>query len=131
MLVNEILSLVEDGEKCPFQALIDIKKMSEEIENAEKRIKEIALKQFDNKTNGNEKTAKLYGYEFSKTSSGRYFYKHYETYVIKESELKTIEERMKIALKQGQNYIDENTGECYPPAEYTPSKISLSMKALK
>jgi len=126
-----MLSLVEGGDSCPFQALIELKKMSDEIENAEKRIKEIALNQFENKTNGNEKTAKLYGYEFSKTSSGRYSYKHFETYVKKESELKTIEEKMKIALKLGQNYVDESTGEIYPPADYTPSKTSLAIKAIK
>ena len=131
MSVNELLGLVQDGESCPFKALIELKQMSDEIENAEKRIKEIALNQFENKTNGNEKTAKMYGYEFSRTVSGRYSYKHFEKYQQKENELKSIEDKMKIALKQGQEYVDITTGEIYPPADYTSSKSSLSLKIVK
>lgn len=100
------------------------------IEIEFKELKEIALpmalNEFDLQS---EKTYSLGGYDFSKTSGGRYSYKHSQEWMTLNDNRKELEKKMQSATKSNINeMIDGDTGEIIYAAEYMPSKESIAIK---
>ena len=127
----ELVRQVKDGEICPLKVLAELRSLQNEIESAIDLIKPECFAEIDRYLSGKDKKVKLYGFTFGVTQSGTYSYKHAKVWLSKENELKSIQEKMKIALQQGGTYIDTETGEIFPAAEYTPSEKSISVSSKK
>ena len=128
--LKQIQKSVENLQNGYGDALLFVANLRAVIDNLQSeisRVEDIAISELSNSLQGNEKSYSKHGFQFSITQSGRYSYKHFDGYISKSNELKNIEEKMKIALKQGGTYIDPETGEVYPAAEYKPSKKSMGL----
>lgn len=122
---------IENGYGDPLLFVAKLYEIIDTLSAEKDRIKDIAISEIQNSLQGNEKSYKKHGYQFSITQSGSYNYKNYDGYSCKEKELSEIAEKMKIAYKQGGTFIDPETGEVIPAAEYKTSKKGISIKKSK
>lgn len=123
-ILDEMHNDVRNGDADALAVFGEMRRLEKTIKYISDLILPEAISEFEKY---GEKTVKLSGFEFAKTQSGRYKFTHPRLEEI-ESEAKSIQKKMQAAYNLGINVVDEDTGESYPPAEYTPSKISLSVK---
>ena len=132
MDIEKMVFDVKEGNTCPLTTYAELKNLADNIKTAMDSIKPECLNELERHLAGTrEKTAKVGGVTFGKTQSGRYSYSHFVDYVNQQQRVKDIEEKMKVAFQLKSDYIDPETGEVYPMAEYTPSEISISVKFKK
>lgn len=124
-----MLEEVINGEKCPFEALAEIKEQMNMLDSLRESIMPYALDQFDKEISGNSKSFKKNGKEFSISSGGKYYYNHSHEWTDYNKKQKEIEAFMSLAAKNKQPYyVDTNTGMTYEAALYVPNKKSISIK---
>jgi len=128
-LANELTEGVASGFVNPLEFLVKIEFLSKVIEQAKKQVKELALQ---NLTQPQE----VFGAKIELAETGvKYDYSQSESWQsIKaqieplETELKAIEEQIKMATKIGKSIVDESTGELISPVQKTSTasiKITL------
>ena len=126
--IEFIKEMVENGELCPFKALSQLDAINKALTDALESVKMHAANHFEDNINGNEKTVKLYGYEFRRTSSTTYTYSHFEGWEKSKAQLKSIETMMQNATKHGmKSFIHPETAEEYPAAIAKIGKSSISI----
>jgi len=129
ILANELTDGVASGFVNPLEFLVKIEFLNKVLEQAKKQVKELALQ---NLTQPQE----LFGAKIELAETGvKYDYSQSESWQsIKaqieplETELKAIEEQIKMATKIGKSFVDETTGEVIAPVQKTSTasiKITL------
>lgn len=129
ILANELTDGVASGFVNPLEFLVKIEFLNKVLEQAKKQVKELALQ---NLTQPQE----LFGAKIELAETGvKYDYSQSESWQsIKaqieplETELKAIEEQIKMATKIGKSIVDESTGELISPVPKTSTasiKITL------
>lgn len=122
-LANEVLS----GNVNPLDAFVTLKKIEETIKNVKSQIEELAL----DEASKHPKTFNHLGVEItSKSSAGRWDFKHIPEVVELEKELKQLKDRHKLAHKSSDQLVS-NDGEIIQPANYNEGKNILSIKLKK
>lgn len=128
-LANELTDGVASGFVNPLEFLVKIEFLNKVLEQAKKQVKDLAVQSLSS----NES---LFGAKIELAETGvKYDYSQSESWQsIKaqieplETELKAIEEQIKMATKIGKSIVDESTGELISPVQKTSTasiKITL------
>ena len=128
-LANELTEGVASGFVNPLEFLVKIEFLTKVLEQAKKQVKDLAVQSLSS----NES---LFGAKIELAETGvKYDYSQSESWQsIKaqieplETELKAIEEQIKMATKIGKSFVDESTGELISPVQKTSTasiKITL------
>jgi len=128
-LANELTDGVASGFVNPLEFLVKIEFLTKVLEQAKKQVKDLAVQSLSS----NES---LFGAKIELAETGvKYDYSQSESWQsIKaqieplETELKAIEEQIKMATKIGKSFVDESTGELISPVQKTSTasiKITL------
>ena len=128
-LANELTDGVASGFVNPLEFLVKIEFLTKVLEQAKKQVKDLAVQSLSS----NES---LFGAKIELAETGvKYDYSQSESWQsIKaqieplETELKAIEEQIKMATKIGKSIVDESTGELISPVQKTSTasiKITL------
>ena len=121
-LKNDVL----DGHVDALLFLGQLKKLESKLKILRDITIPVAIDEFDLQ---GEKSYLLGGFEFSKTSGGRYSYKHSDEWLSINERKKELEKKMQSACKSNINeMIDGETGEVVTAAYYIPSKESIAIK---
>jgi len=129
ILANELTDGVASGFVNPLEFLVKIEFLTKVLEQAKKQVKDLAVQSLSS----NES---LFGAKIELAETGvKYDYSQSESWQsIKaqieplETELKAIEEQIKMATKIGKSFVDESTGELISPVQKTSTasiKITL------
>ena len=129
ILANELTDGVASGFVNPLEFLVKIEFLTKVLEQAKKQVKDLAVQSLSS----NES---LFGAKIELAETGvKYDYSQSESWQsIKaqieplETELKAIEEQIKMATKIGKSIVDESTGELISPVQKTSTasiKITL------
>ena len=129
ILANELTDGVASGFVNPLEFLAKIEFLTKVLEQAKKQVKDLAVQSLSS----NES---LFGAKIELAETGvKYDYSQSESWQsIKaqieplETELKAIEEQIKMATKIGKSIVDESTGELISPVQKTSTasiKITL------
>ncbi len=129
VLANELTDGVTSGNVNPLEFLVKIEFLTKVLEQAKKQVKDLAVQSLSS----NES---LFGAKIELAETGvKYDYSQSESWQsIKaqieplETELKAIEEQIKMATKIGKSFVDETTGEVIAPVQKTSTtgiKITL------
>ncbi len=129
VLANELTDGVTSGNVNPLEFLVKIEFLTKVLEQAKKQVKDLAVQSLSS----NES---LFGAKIELAETGvKYDYSQSESWQsIKaqieplETELKAIEEQIKMATKIGKSFVDESTGELISPVQKTSTtgiKITL------
>lgn len=117
---------LQEGHTNALLFLGQLKRIENEFVELKKIALPMALDEFDLQS---DKTYSLGNYDFSKTSGGRYNYKHSDEWMKLNEDRKELEKKMQNAAKSNiAEMVDAETGEVIHAAIYIPSKESISIK---
>lgn len=117
---------IQEGHANALLFLGQLKRLENEFKELRDVALPMALDEFDLQA---EKTYTLGNYDFSKTSGGRYSYKHCDEWLSITESKKELEKKMQSAYRSGiKEMIDGDTGEIVYSAKYIPSKESIAIK---
>ena len=123
--VAEYAQMVADGVINPLRVMVMFNELEKAVKEAKESILQDAITEFE-KHGG--KPIIEYGFNISKSASGRYSYDNNPDWVRLSETIKELEKRMQTAYKGGGSILDESTGELIEPAIYKPNKESLTFK---
>ena len=126
-VMKEAAKEVLEGNVNPLEFMIKVAAMEKALKDAKDQVKEYALEEFEKH---NQKEVEMDGVKISKTSGGRYSYKHIEEWVNLNNLKKEIEKKSQEAYKaqmHGASVVTDD-GEVYEAAEFVPNKESISIK---
>ena len=128
-IVNNIVKDVEIGNINPLDAYTIFKRMESVFNEAKKSIDTFAI---DEAEKFGKSSFEFNGQKYEvRNGATRYSFDHIEEYANKKAELKTLEEKYKLAYKNSSlklSSLDENTGEVLELPKVTSSKSSLIVK---
>ncbi len=117
---------LDNGNMDALLLLGQIKQKQNELNTLREYAMEFAINDFDLQP---EKTYLLGEYEFSKTSGGRYSYKHSQEWLSINESKKELENKMQNAYRSKMpEIIDAETGEVIQAATYLHNKEGISVK---
>lgn len=119
-LSNRVLEGYDNG----LKAYVMLTELEKQAKATKEKVKENAIAEFENY---DLKTVEDFGSKISIAQSGRYSYKNSDSWVLLEKQRKDIEKKMQNAYKAKCSFVDEETGEIFEMAEYTPNKKSLKI----
>lgn len=123
--IVDVVNKVEEGNLCPLQTTIQLKKLEKLISSALAQIKDQAINEA---LKHGDKEFEFFGARVHvRSSATRYSYKHIDAWVELNNKLKEVEASAKDALKlklKGQQSITED-GEIVEPADFTTGKETL------
>lgn len=119
---------VDQGEISPLDAYIELKEMSEYIDNQLKYIKESAIVEAEKYKGDNYK-----GYSIDvRNVGGRYDYSHIEQISNLKAQIKELEKIAQESYKNGLKGLQmmSNDAELVCPAKYTDGSVSIILKKI-
>ena len=124
--IAHITQQVEEGWLNPLEALIELRRIADIVEQAIDYVKPLAV---DKATDWKEKTFTFKGVEVRKMDgTRRWSYPDFAPYVEVKAKAKALEGLMQKVSESGAELFDSATGELVPPATVTYSAPTFALK---
>jgi hypothetical protein len=127
--VKGLKQMVIEGAYSDFGALLQIKELQEQIDEAREACIKSAIDNFERNSSDNGKTVERNGCVFRITQSCTYDYTTSPDWVRLKQNMKVLEKKMQFASRTLADYEDIETGEIIPRAIKNLSKRSIKIES--
>ena len=126
--LKELAQNAINGETSALKAFTIVSACEKELSEIKANLLESAISDFEKY---GAKSVKEFGFEISKSASGRYNYTNSSDWNRLKTQMQELETKMQAACKNNATIINNETGEIIEPAIFMPNKESLTIKKAK